>query len=276
MARIVKAGLLVLGVISFQVALWAGTLDDIVSRLDEKGKAFKAKVQTLKIVARTKGAFGDQEVEIENVVYQKGNKLRSESQPVKAPKDIPAEYLKSISIFDGKDLWVISQGQTQRIPVDKVGLNKMNPVGDVDWLSNLKGRLKLVGEETVNGRPCYVLAMDNDVKLYLDKETLDWLKLEQEVGGNKIVLVRSGFKAVQGAPGVRFPRRMEMYLDGEKVADTEVVDVTINPDLPDSLFVVKTAPAPSQPSGTQKGEEGLIESGEGGERGWSALEKLGK
>ena len=276
MGRIVKISLFVLGVALFQVALWAGTLDEIISRLDEKGKAFKAQIQTLKIVARTTGSFGDQEVVIENVVYQKGNKLRSESQPVKAPKDIPAEYLKSISIFDGKDLWVISQGQTQRIPIDKVGINKMNPVGDVDWLSTLKGKLKLAGEETVNGRPCYVLTMDDNVKLYLDKETLDWLKLEQNVGGNKIVLVRSGFRPVQGAPEFRFPRRMEMYLDDEKVADTEVVDVTINPDLPDSLFVVKTTPAPSQPSGMQKGEEGLIESGKGGERGWSALEKLGK
>ncbi len=261
---VITVGFWLLGVAAEQ-------LDDIISKLVQKESNLRSSVKTMKIVAQTEADFGGQTVITENVIYQKGGKLRSETRPIRSLKDIPEEFLKAISIFDGKDMWVISQGRTQKFPGANLDIGKVNPINDMSWVNTLKDVLKFDGEKTVEGKHCYVLSADEPVptKIYVDKETLDWIVMEQDLGEDKLKVKRSDFRNVPGVPGIKLPRKLEMFLNGDIIATTVVKSINVNVDIDDDLFEVSKVE--EQVNSSAKNASTKTK-----DSNWNRLEKLAK
>ncbi len=268
-----KLGLLLLFLGLSSSIVWAENLKDILKALEKKQSKWQGVVNSLKIVSETTTTLGGTKVVMRGVVYQKGNKIRSENEPIESSSDIPKEYLqKTVSIFDGKDLWVITSTGTQRIPMALGDVEKLKPIDDLGWLKKYENDIKLDGEEVVDGKPCYVIKVSNPVKivLYLDKTSLEWVKSEQEVNGDKLVIKRRDFRPLLKGKDLMVPYEIEMLMNGEKVAETKVKEVEVNPSLPDSLFEVKVnAPTSSQKSDVKKEKVRT-------KKGWDKLEELAK
>ncbi len=253
---------------------WGITTEELLQKLQVRAKELSAKIRSMKVVSETESTLGGKEFAIRTVVYQKGNKLRSESEPIKVPPDVPKDLIagaKTITIFDGKKMWLIADGKPQPIPVGMGSVDMMKPTDDMGWLQQWKDAVNLIGEEVVDGRDCYVVELTRPAKtkIYIDKATLDWIKTEQEVNGDKIVVERKDFEELPDVPGFYIPLKLEVYMNGEKMASTRVIDIKVNPELSDTLFVVKTS---AKVEGTTPNER------EGGQREgkWDILEQLKK
>ncbi len=254
--------------------VWATDLKEIMDKLAEKQAKTKNSLTSVKIISETVTSLGESKIVMRGVVYQKGNKIRSESEPIETSSDIPKEYLqKTVTVFDGKDLWIISPVGTQRIPMALGDVEKLKPLDDLTWLTDYANYMTLKGEEVVNGHPCYVISISkpSEMVLYLDKNSLEWVKSEQDINGDKMVVERKDFRSLPGIPEVSIPYKIFIFMNGEKLAETTVKDVQVNPSIPDTLFVVKTSvPSPSKVKGKGEGE------GDSGKGAWDKLKELAK
>ncbi len=257
----------VIGFILVSSCVWGATLDEVLSKINSVAQKSKDQVKSLKILAETQIKNGNDLIETNVVVYQKGDKIRSE---VKAKdKNSPyADALNAVVIMNGKDVWFISPVMgTQKLPPGQLspGASSMQGINDTKWINNLKKNMEFVGEEPVNGVDCYVLSVSEPtpMKIYIAKDGGYWVKIEQAgPTGEKIEVMRSGFKEI--APGVKLGYRTEMKTNGEVFSTTIIKDVNVNIDVPDSLFIVKQTPvdkAAKAKTPDQKSE-------------WDALEKL--
>lgn len=252
--------------------VWAADLKEIIDKIEKKQAQAKDSLTSIKIVSETITNLGESKIVMRGVVYQKGNKIRSESEPIESSSDIPEEYLqKTVTVFDGKDLWIISPTGTQRIPMALGDVEKLKPIDDLSWLTDYTKYMDLKGEQVVNGRPCYVISISkpSDMVLYLDKESLEWVKSEQEINGDKMVVERKDFRSLPGVAGVSIPYRILIFMNGEKVAETTVKDVEVNPSIPETLFMVKTSTPPS-PKGKAEREA------DNSKGAWDKLKELAK
>ncbi len=252
--------------------VWAADMKEIIDKIEKKHAQAKNSLTSIKIVSETVTNLGESKIVMRGVVYQKGNKIRSENEPIETSADIPKEYLqKTVTVFDGKDLWIMSPAGTQRIPMALGDVEKLKPLDDLSWLTNYTKYMNLKGEEVVDGQPCYVISISkpSEMVLYLDKESLEWVKSEQEINGDKMVVERKDFRSLPGVAGVSIPYRILIFMNGEKIAETTVKDVEVNPSIPDTLFVVKIS---SPPSPEEKNKEEA-----GSSKGtWDKLKELAK
>ncbi len=269
--------------VSFSIVGLSADLDTVLKNMKDKYKTIEDQVRTIKMTAKTTADFENKEVVTKNVTYKKGNKMRVETEPIKTIPEIPEEYLTAVNIYDGENLWIISQGETQKLPVSQTEMEQGSPLSDVSWIEDLKDKISLDGEETVDGVDCYVLKMSQPYKLslYISKDSYDWIKMVQSIKGQTLEILRRDFRPVEGVSGFEVPYEIDVKLNGTPVTKTEVLSVSVNEELPDTLFVVRQKPVkkeslPSKGKG-EKGSEKKEKREPGnapGDAAWSDLEKL--
>ncbi len=260
-----KAGLFVC-LLFVCASLWAADLDQVMSELEAASKSARDQIKSMKILAETRMNNEGESVETEVTIYQKGDKIRSEVHA----KDKDSEYadaLEATVIINGNDMWFISPVMgTQKMPAGQLSPGSMQGVNDNRWINQLKDKMELDGEQSVEGIDCYVLSVKGDMpmKLYIAKDGGYWVKVEQTgPTGEKIEVLRSNFKDV--ADGVKMGYRTDMKMGGTVFSTTIIKSVEVNPDLSDSLFVVNET--------SNQGDEADIFSSPTDEK-WDALKKL--
>ncbi len=265
--------------LSLSLAAYSADLDTVLTSMKDKYKTVEDKVKTIKMTAQTTADFENKEVVTKNVTYKKGNKMRVETEPVKTIPEIPEEYLRAVNIYDGENLWIISQGETQKLPVSQTEMEQGSPLSDISWIEDLRDKISLAGEETINGVDCYVLKMSQpyELSLYISKDSYDWIKMVQNIKGQSLEIIRRDFRPIEGVEGFEIPYEIDVKLNGTPVTKTEVLSVSVNEELPDSLFVVKQRPVKGEslpPKGkVEKGTEEK-EKKDSEDAAWSDLEKL--
>ena len=145
--------------------------------------------------------------------------------------------MKSIMIFDGKDLWTINQFTgKQKLPVDADASAKNR----ISWWEDLPSKGKIIGSEKVGGRDCYIVEIwdeekeEDKIKKWVDKKALILVQMEFKGGkGETFKMVNSNFKKVEKW---EMPYTIEVFTGGKLMTKSTIKTLNINKGLSDELF----------------------------------------
>lgn len=172
--------------------------------------------------------------------YMKGERFRGDIEIKEMPgmEGMPAGMagMTMAVIGDGKEYWMVSsmmgKQQLPREEADKYA---------TPWRCRefIPTDGEIVGSEKVNGRDCHVILVKDEsidqAKLWLDKETLDPLKVEAKPQDDKqTVMIFKDYRKVHG--DLRYPYLSEVYQGGELISTITVKTVEVNKGVADTLF----------------------------------------
>ena len=228
-------------------------VETLAKSAEAKRLEFQDNVKDLTILQEAVSNMGQGEAISHVTLMTKGEKYRMENK-TELPKgtDMPQGMggtMTTLAIFDGKEAWVISPFTgKQKLPQEEASRMK---VGGYWWEPFIQDG-KVTGNETVDGRECYVVEMDNQekspfTKLWLATDTLVQVRAELKLGEDQVnTLYFSDFREV--APGFEIPYKTVSKV-GDKVQSTvDVKDVKINQGLEDDLFDASKVEAPEGPN----------------------------
>ncbi len=218
----------------------------LVKQAQARHAKFQAEVKDMSIQQVMESVTEQGKIKSQMTVYSKGNKSRVEIQTdlgSSAPAGMGS--METIVIGDGSDYWLISPMMgSQKLPRQE---GEKYQTGH-DWWERLTSEARVVGEEKVSGRACYVVEgkpkEDSPFsKLWVDKEGLFLVKAEGKTAGqgNQMSIINSDFRPAHG--GFLLPYRTEIYLDGKLTSTVKVTSVKANTGLADDLFDPKKAKA---------------------------------
>ena len=237
-----KVGKFLLVVLSLFVVgnVFAITWDELKGKIEAKYGTFSDEIKDMEMVmeAETKGIEGMEGAGPSEVkMFRKGLKYRMESKmSMPEGSGMPAG-MKSIIIFDGKDLWTINQFTgKQKLPADASAAGKDH----MNWWKDMPGKGKIVGSEKVGGRDCYIVEIwdeekeEDKIKKWVDKKALILVQMEFKGGkGETFKMVNSNFKKVKKW---EIPYTIEVFTGGKLMTKTTIKTLNINKGLSDELF----------------------------------------
>jgi outer membrane lipoprotein-sorting protein len=175
--------------------------------------------------------------------FQKPDKLRNTIE-----LNIANMKINVISVYNGKTLWVSTQGTTMEIDDEKI-LNDTKESLQIEGAGSFADFLKApyelnsLGEIKVKGKEAIGIRVSKkgqkDFNLYLDKKTHLIVKTEmrsydpmtkQEVNQEKFII------GYQDKNGMKVGKRVEIYKDDKLFMDIEITDVQMAEKLDDSIF----------------------------------------
>lgn len=144
--------------------------------------------------------------------------------------------METVVLYDGKEVWTSVMGMKMKTPKDQA-MEKMSfaqywdepPVGST-----------VLGEETVNGRDCYVVEhpknefVEHPVKMWIDKEYFVNVQSETYASGKLMKTVFSDFKPADGDYVI--PYKSEVFSDGTKMVDVTITKVLVNKGVDTAMF----------------------------------------
>jgi outer membrane lipoprotein-sorting protein len=231
----------VLALILFAVFAASSAFAYDVADLSRDAKAFHSRHQhelgdmTLKMegkfTAAQAGTSG-----LSSTRYQKGDKWRLESGMVSGSTMGNAQgSINTVTLFDGENVWSVAMGMKTKLTKEQSQNQDMKSY----WNEPPDGS-KIVGEETVNGRDCWIVEwpanpmLKTAPKYWIDKTHFITVKSEGELSGKKIVTEMSDFRAVKDEFIV--PYHSDSFSDGKKTLETDITELSINTGLSDDLF----------------------------------------
>ena len=163
--------------------VFALSWDELKGKIEAKYGTFSDEIKDMEMVmeAETKGIEGMEGAGPSEVkMFRKGVKYRMESKmSMPEGSGVPSGMgdMKSVMIFDGKDLWTINQFTgKQKLPVDTdAGASSK---GHISWWEDLPKNGKIIGSEKIGGRDCYIVEVwdeekeEDKIKEWVDKKTL--------------------------------------------------------------------------------------------------------
>jgi outer membrane lipoprotein-sorting protein len=175
--------------------------------------------------------------------FQKPDKLRNT-----ITLNVNNMNIDVITVYDGKKMWVNSQGKTAEINDEKI-LNEVKESLQIEGAGSLSDFLKApyelnaLGEAKVKGKDAIGIRVSKkgqkDFSMFFDKKTHLIVKTEtrsfdaaskQEVTQEKFIL------SYQAKEGIQFAKRLEVVNDGKLFMDLEITDVAISEKIDDSTF----------------------------------------
>ncbi|OGF45501.1 MAG: hypothetical protein A2231_01085 [Candidatus Firestonebacteria bacterium RIFOXYA2_FULL_40_8] len=220
------AVLALLSVFCLQSSVLGEEAKDIMKKVREKDQNIGKTFKTFKMVYEKKAPWGFKGT-FETLI--KGDKKRVNTNSGTLTSDI---------VFDGKNYWSIfpmtgTTQQNERYYDD-------NDKGIFAWCKKFNDNVKLVGEEKVGDRLCYVIEGDGGEeylkKIWIDKKTLSLIK----AAGGSMKLVNSEFKKIDD--DYEAPMKTDI-LKEDKIDMAIVVSVLeTDKDIPDSVFKVDEKP----------------------------------
>lgn len=256
----VTVAILALGVSQGFSADWSS----ILKELKAKDAKFEKEIKDMTIVQETKMVLPKEEIpkgEIpkgkkgemvtEAKILTKGKKFRMETmtkmpEMSEMPKEMMEEMQTTIIIDDGKDMWMISPLMGPFMKGKKKLSDKERKAWETDCREKISENAKIVGEEKVGKRSCYVVEIKEQreevpfTKIWLDKENIELIKTEikeKEPKGKRILVVHhvsSDFRKIKG--DLEMAYKTEMYVDDNLISTTVIKSCEINKGLSDDLF----------------------------------------
>src|SRR5262249_17832583 len=154
----------------------------------------------------------------------------------------------AVTVFDGENGWLKSDGQTRELAGDQ--LAELKELGNVLRVGRLvplrEGGYELtpLGRAKVNGRPAVGLKVAapalKDVSLYVDEETGLLAKIERRAfstAARKEVTEERVHTDYQDVDGVKLARKVTVYHDGKRFSEVEVLEAKTVEKLDDGLFM---------------------------------------
>ncbi|HAV42844.1 TPA: hypothetical protein DCX15_02365 [bacterium] len=226
---------LILGVTQTLGAKWPLVLKEV----KDKGAKFEENVKDMTVMEETEMFLPEGKIASKTKILVKGKKFRAEttilmSQALQVPEGMGE--MKTIVIYDDKDMWVISPllGKKRLSPKEKKGYRI-----ERNWWDWVSEAAEIVATERVRECECYVVKIKEKEapanKIWLDKKTFDLIKVETELKkGRRCFMVYSDFRGIEG--GWRMPHKSEIY-EGEKLVAISIIkSIEVNKGLSDDLF----------------------------------------
>ena len=140
--------------------VWAQE-DAVVKSIRDKWDPVKQSVKDMTMTAAMDAQTPEGAMAVEMTIKRKGDKVRTEMN---------MNGMTMVSIYDGKDSWMVSPMGIQKAPA-----NQPNPGQSMK--DSLPDDAKVTGSAKVSGRDCYVIEYKqaqngNPVKVWVDKKTL--------------------------------------------------------------------------------------------------------
>lgn len=230
--RVIAALLAASALILWAAAARAGQIEDLAARLNSKYAGFDRAMNNV-VIKTLEHSAG--QVSNSMTIYRKGDKLRIESTvmiPGVQPKG--AGGLTTVLLWDGASAWMITPSGQKKIP----GVNRGSFEAENNWWKEIAHGAKITGEQTVNGRQCYV--MENPGRdarfchMWIDKRDLVMVKAQaRSPEGKKLEWLFSDFKKTGGW---EVPFRTETFVEGQPVSTSVIQSYELGRELPDSLF----------------------------------------
>ncbi len=252
------------GVNLVSAADWPGVLKQVKSMQAR----FKVEIKDMVWIQEARMTGPNGEMIHEMKLFRKGDKYRWESK-MQGPQ-MPGG-METVIIYDGRDTWMVS-GFTGKKKLS--GGQEKQYQAQRDWWDQVSEKASIVGSETVSGRDCYVVDVNDPqkssfTKMWVDKKSLNLIKGEMKnPQGETSAWISSDFRKVKG--DLEMPFKTEMFQNGKLMSAAVVKSVEINQGLADDLFdpekvqvkgfdfqkMMKGMPMPPPGSGEEKkGEE---------------------
>lgn len=201
-----------------------------------------------------KGKIIQQSFEIPFTSYQK--------RPMKFRSEAEFQGMKILSGFEGNIGWSVNpmMGSTDPQPMTEEQLERMKIQADYDGLFyNYKEKgytVEFVGKEIMDDIETYVLKLTRPngdvVTSYIDAENYVLLKSKSKMMMQGVEteteVIFSNYKYVNE---ILNPFSMETKMNGQTVMQMTFDEITYDTDMPDSMFKMPEATAPSDSTGSK-------------------------
>jgi hypothetical protein len=232
-----KKSLILLPVILVASICSAQTLDEIVNKYyAANGTEILEKAST---------------ISVEGKMNQMGNEMPmviTVKKPDKVKAVITFGGMDIITAFDGEKGYMVNpfSGATdpQEIPADQLSrVQNYNMFRDNVLDAFKAGRLKLDGEEDVNGKPAFKLTATDEsgatTDAYIDKDSYLTVKTIQKVNQmGQEMEVESYFKEYMDVNGVKFPKTIIQMVNGMEQGEINFDKVEIDIPVDDTVFTI--------------------------------------
>ncbi len=172
-------------------------------------------------------------------LFKKGKKLRIESAMIK-----PLEGKKSVVIYDGKDIWMVTSLGKRKLSKKEASQIK----AETNWWDLMTEDAKIIGTENVNEKECYVIGLKREkdnplITMWIDIKDLVLIKAES-IGTSNEILVWNYFDFREVGKGWKMPYKTEIYSNSKIISIVTTKSIEINKGLFNKLFDVKKEKVP--------------------------------
>ena len=171
------------------------------------------------------------ETSMSMIMYRKGDKWRNEATIGEGE-----ESMTITTLFDGTDGWSLMMGMRTKLPKEELNVKgAAEPV----W-EEIPENAKIVGEENLNGRDCWIVEWNEDqdkpepVRTWFAKDDFMLLQIISQSGGKTTKMVNSDFRKVKG--DFMIPYLTEIYSADKLVMTSTIKEFTYNTNISDDLF----------------------------------------
>lgn len=169
-------------------------------------------------------------------------------KPDKVKMVITYSGMEIITVFDGEKGYMVNPlaGMTEpmEIPAEQLaGIQEYNVFRDNLLEAFKAGRLKLEGEEAVDGKPAYKLIITDEAgktsSVFVDKESFLTVKTVASVEQmGQMMEVESYIKEYMEVGGAKFGKVVTQMVNGMELGGMTVDKIELNKELDDSVFKV--------------------------------------
>jgi outer membrane lipoprotein-sorting protein len=203
--------------------------DAVVKAIRAKWDPAAQAIKDMTMTATMDGQTPDGPMKVDMTIKRKGLKVRTEMN---------MNGFDMVSIFDGKDHWMVTPMGVQKAPANQRGPGQA-------MQDTLPADARVTGSEKAGGRDCHVVeykeaGSGKPVKVWVDKKSLTPVKSEMIDGKKTNLITFSDHRKVTGDYEV--PYKTEMQENGKLMGTVVIKTVAVNSGLADDEFVPK-APA---------------------------------
>ena len=215
---------------------WAGVSKELMGRCAKFEKEIKDMTSDMEMTTSTSEGV----LTMGMKTYVKGEHFRGDIEMKEIPdaEGVPAGIvgMTMVVVGDGKQYWMISSMMGKQLVPEEEAEKYGTPWRCGEFIPD---DAEIVGSETISGRDCHVVLVkdstSDQAKLWLDKETLEPLKVETKPeGGKSTYMLFHDYRKV--LVELRYPYKTEIYQEDKLVSTIVVKSVEMNKGLSDALF----------------------------------------
>ena len=241
--NMLKSNVLVRGIIAIVTIMvvsgigFAVQWPEVLQQLKDNQVKFLNDIKDINITQEMTTITPDGAMTAKVTSLQKGKKFRSESI-----MDIPGMPetmgpMKSTTIFDGKDTWMISSMMGKQKLPSKESLEQQKYK---NWWDFISDKATIKGKEKVGGRECYVVEIPEGKDepfntIWLSEKNLVPMRIKGKESKKEIIITEfSDYKKVKGA--WEMPYKTTTYMNGKLMFTIIVKSLKVNTGISDDKF----------------------------------------
>lgn len=241
----VFAAIAIVAVLLIGAEAYAQEIQTVIEQAKARYEQFEKNIEDMTINQSMSISTQEGVLTAETKMMKKGKRFRMENR-IDLPENagIPEEMrrmmggrIEVINIFDGTDTWTIHPfaGKSKLSGEEK---NKYRMLSN--WWELIPSNAEIVGEETVDGRTCHIIKIQQTEEtpfstVWLDTKDLVLVKGENIAEGATYTIMNSEFKKIDEAMPA-MPYRTEVSRDGKTEITLIVKSIEVNTGLSDDIF----------------------------------------